>query len=144
MKATRFHGSYLDTAFHTREELIKMTHSVLLFSFYLNRVYFYCKSNLRLTASGWQRKHAFGQARFYLQGIFNYINERTHHFLIEKHVVNILKKMGLHLTNLVSCTFCYIQNSMVLTAGSMFQGYQTLVPGINLNFLEMVWVPLEN
>ena len=24
----------------------------------------------------------------------------------------------------------------------MFQGYHTLVPGLNSNFLEMVWVPL--
>ena len=36
----------------------------------------------------------------------------------------------------------YIKNCVVLTAGSMFQGYHTLVPGINLFFIETVWVPL--
>ena len=31
---------------------------------------------------------------------------------------------------------------MVLTSGSMFQGYHTLVPDIYSNSLEMIWVPL--
>ena len=31
---------------------------------------------------------------------------------------------------------------MVLTAGSMFQGYHTLVPDINSIIVLMVWVPL--
>ena len=35
--------------------------------------------------SGWQRKHAFPQEFFYLQGIFNYINERDTSFLDCKH-----------------------------------------------------------
>ena len=54
-----------------------------------------------------------------------------------------LQKTELHLTNLVPCTLCYIYSSMVLTAGSMFQSYHTLVPGINLFFTETVWVPLS-
>ena len=41
MKVTRFHCLYLVTVFHTREELIKMTLFCLVFSFYLNRVYFF-------------------------------------------------------------------------------------------------------
>ena len=36
-------------------------------------------------------------------------------------------KTALHLTNLVPCTVCYIYNSIALTEGSMFHGYQTLV-----------------
>ena len=33
----------------------------------------------------------------------------------------------------VSYTICHIKNSMVLTAGSMFQGCHILVRGINAN-----------
>ena len=52
------------------------------------------------------------------------------------------RMLEFHLTNLASCTVCYIDHSMVLTAGSMFQGYHTLVLSINSIFLQTVWVPL--
>ena len=64
------------------------------------------------------------------KGIFSYINETGTSFLDYKHKY-MLQKTELHLTNLVSCTVYYIKNFMVLAAGSMFQGYYTLVPGIN-------------
>ena len=63
--------------------------------------------------------------------LFNYINERGTSVFDYKHK-HMLQKMELHLTNLVPCTLCNCR--MILTAGSMFQGYHTLVPGINLNF----------
>ena len=47
---------------------------------------------------------------------------------------HMLLKAELHLTNLMSCTICYIQNSTVLTGGLMLQGYHSLVPGINSIF----------
>ena len=61
------------------------------------------------------------------------MNERDTSSFDCKHK-HMLWNTELHLTNLVSCTVCYIENSMVLTAGSMFQGYQALVPGINSIF----------
>ena len=53
------------------------------------------------------------------------------HLLLIVNTSTCCAKMELHLTNLVSCTVCYIENSMVLTTGLMFQGYHTLVPSIN-------------
>ena len=61
-------------------------------------------------------------------------------FCKQKHM---LRKTELHLTNLVDCTSRYIQNFVVLIAGSMYNGYQTLVPGINSIVIERIWVPLS-
>ena len=71
-----------------------------------------------------QEKHAFVLESFYLQGVFSCMNERDKSSSDCKHK-QMLQKTELHLTNLLSCTICYIESSMVLTAGAMFQGCHT-------------------
>ena len=104
----------------------------------LNRVYFYCKTKLRLGVSDRQGKYAFAQLSFYLQGRFSYINEREKASLDYKqkhaHVAENEPppgKFGL------LYSMCYIME---------FQGFDRIdVLGLSQlgQFLETVWVPLK-
>ena len=65
---------------------------------------FYWETEKRLRVSDRQGNYAFTQESFYLQGIFNYINERyMYTFCFDCKHKQMLQKTKLHLTDWLSC-----------------------------------------
>ena len=95
------------------------------------------RSDSALYSLGGMRKYLFAQESFYLQGIFNDINEQDAYFLDCKH--KHMMKRGAPPDKVVWLPIDF----QGFTSRINSKGYHSLVPGLISIFLETVWVPLK-